>query len=393
MKKIKEKIILALLVTSMVLSVGLETEAVGQTMGGNSLSQEISDNEGYDLIEQYYTYVNEGEAESIQSLYGAELQEFVAPFFEEADSKVLHQGIYNVINTEVLFIKKIDNGAYENDAYFVKCNMNVYESDKYYRQGINYFMFWTDVNENGDLEISNIEIPTYQVLLKNDTKKDDVKEFQRARNEMIYGTSVTPRLTDYPVYIDTVGNPLTIRVKGYGSVNFKDYLKGVAANEINTLPREAARAGAMASKMYAIHFINTAASGASYDINASTQVYNPNTQISATAQAAVDYVEPYFLLGGYGENFKTFFVTQYDSSNEVAKYSYKNGGVLSHVESASLANNSNYTWRQILSYYYEKGTATYIPKAKTSSSIIITTAHNHDWSNAYYCPYCGAEVY
>ena len=154
-----------------------------------------------------------------------------------------------------------------------------------------------------------------------------------------------------------------------------------------------ARAAAMAIKRYSFHFVNTAVYGADYQITQAVQKYDPETTISTKAANAVEFVKDYFMLGEYGENFKTFYYTAYDPNTTVGKYAYQNGGVLSHRETESLGK-SGYSWQGILEYYYvKKSGTTYFPYAKESSGVIFTTAHNHDWSNASYCPYCGAEVY
>lgn len=43
-------------------------------------------------------------------------------------------------------------------SFFVKCNMNVYKTDKYYMEGNNYFEFTLGKESNGNVNILNIEI-------------------------------------------------------------------------------------------------------------------------------------------------------------------------------------------------------------------------------------------
>lgn len=133
--------------------------------------------------------------------------------------------------------------------------------------------------------------------------------------------------------------------------------------------------------------------GTDYDIDRIAQNYNPNTQISVNAANAVNYIQNYFMLGDYGENFKSFYYQKFNENSIIGKFAYENGGVLSHLDTEKLGK-SGYTWQEILEYYYTKRSGIdYFPNAKQSDGIIITTGHIHDWSNALYCPYCGAEVY
>lgn len=353
-----------------------------------------------DLILSYYECVNEERHSDIQELYGQELNNFVAPFFQDFQNEVEHNGIYNVKSAKVTLIEKMaaeETALYGDEIYsdieifFVKCNMDVYVSDKYYQDGANYFKFYIGLCNDGDAKIANVEIPSYSEIQQYDECGEDVEKFQRIRNEMIYGI-VEPYYTDRPKYIDTVANPKTIRVETYGTVNFYDYCRGVAANEMNNVTTDAAaRACAMAIKMFSIHFVLTAASGTNYDIDLTQQSYKPTTEISSRAANAVDYVNDYFMLGAYGEVFKAFFQQEYKSQG-IAQYCYQYGGALSHYEAYAFGEAGKF-WQDILRYYYNKvSSVEYITAARKDGAIIITTAHVHDWSNARYCPTCGALV-
>ena len=262
-------------------------------------------NQPEDIIISYFNCINEERYIDVQELYGEELNEFVYEFFQDSNNIGEHQGIYNVKHVTSEMIK--ETGTCEDYEYgeclysnikkfFVKCNMNVYQTDKYYQEGVNYFIFYIGMNEDNCLKILNIEIPSYSELNVHDTVEEDIIRFQQIRDELIYGI-VSPCYADSPVYIDRVVNPTSIRVEGYdNAIPFWDYCKGVAANEINNLTTDnAARAGAMAIKMYSMHAVNKAASGADYDIKRNQQVYNPNTEISSRAKKAVEYVKNYFL--------------------------------------------------------------------------------------------------
>lgn len=366
------------------------------------------DDEYVNIISSYYEYINNGEAHRIQELYGGYLKEFVASFFENENNVLEHNGIYNVINANIVFVKYIESTNEYSDGkeiynnvhkYIVKCEMDVYESDKYYQQGYNYFLFSVGYDDE-KLKIIDIEIPSYNLMVENDTSIEDVDIFRNVRNNFIYGSSTTisPYAADSSVYIDYVGNPSKIRVQGYSTpIDFMEYCRDVAACEINTLEdKNGAIAAAMAIKMFSMHFVNNAASGADYDINTAAQSYIPGRYSIATSNIknAMNTVENYYLLGPYGENFKAFYRKKYAviAADPGAAFCVKNGGVLSQLEADSFGSDGM-DWKDILKYYYTRVSGTsYYNSHMNKGTLIITTGHNHDWSNASYCPTCGALV-
>lgn len=367
------------------------------------LLAEEKEDDYVNIIQKYYECINKSNIIDIHNLYGKELNDFVGNFFIETDNVENHKGIYNIKNVDILSVQKVgtdilyqsDKEFYSNvNKYLIKCNMNVYVTDKYYQEGVNYFIFYVGMNDDNNIKIADIEIPSYNMIIKYDSIVEDAQMFQQVRNELIYGIG-TPYWSDRPLYIDYVLNPISVKVEGYSEpIAFWDYIRGVAANEINTFSTDnASIAGAMAIKMYTMHAVNTKSSGTDYDIDRIAQNYNPNTQISVNAANAVNYIQNYFMLGDYGENFKSFYYQKFNENSIIGKFAYENGGVLSHLDTEKLGK-SGYTWQEILEYYYTKRSGIdYFPNAKQSDGIIITTGHIHDWSNALYCPYCGAEVY
>lgn len=281
--------------------------------------------------------------------------------------------------------------TYSNtETFFIKCKMKVYSSDKYYTEGNNYFLFNIGISPNGEVKIANIQIPTYNIIEHNDSQISDVRLYKQTRNYYLYGDIPSPFLTDKPAYIDYVKNPSSIRVLYNGSVksiNFKDYCLTVAANEINTLTStDGLRAGAMAVKMFAMHFIHTAASGSNYDINSTAQKYDENTKISSGAKSAMNYVMDYFLLDSFGANFKTFYRTS--ESNH--SYCKKNGGIFAQTEGDSMGAKGT-SWQDILKHYYTRvSNVSYYNSDMNYGSLIITTQHVHDWGYGTTCAYCGA---
>lgn len=145
---------------------------------GFSITSDVKAKETFnhpeDIIMSYFNCINEKRYTDVQKLYGEELNEFVYEFFQNMENVEEHQGIYNVKNVTSEKIREIGTCEdYEYNEYFysnikkffVKCNMNVYQTDKYYQEGVNYFIFYIGMNEDSCLKILNIEIPTYSELM------------------------------------------------------------------------------------------------------------------------------------------------------------------------------------------------------------------------------------
>lgn len=351
------------------------------------------------IINNYYELINNSQYSDICDLYGVELNNFVADFFSNEENAKTHSGIYNVKNAQVLVIQNITATAFAYDdgfttysdtqTFFVKCDMDVFSSDKYYTEGNNYFLFSIGVNSNGEVKIVNIEIPNYKIIEAYDTQTEDIMAYKQIRNYYIYGDRPAV-LSDAPVYIDYVRNPSKIRVLYNGSVKsvtFSDYCLTVAANEMNTLTNiDGQRAAAMAIKMFAIHYVNSAASGSNYDINSTVQVYKEGVTISAGAKNAMNYIMDYFLLDYYGANFKTFYRTSESNSSYCKQY----GGILAQKESDSMGAGGK-SWKDILRHYYTRvSNVSYYNSQMNMGALIITTQHTHDWGSGTICSHCGA---
>ncbi len=358
-----------------------------------------------DVILQYYDLMNGTNDRAVLDLYGNALREQVQPFFSNEENMTMHEGIYNVIHASVLCITEIDGDVLETiegesysdiHTYFVKTYMQVYSSDKYYSQGVNYFTFCLGKDALENICILNIEIPSYTLIETLDADTESVEQYKTQRNSFLYGNTEDSQialLSDGPVYRDYVGNPSTIRVLVNGTVktvDFKTYCKRAAAVEMNSglNNTDGYRACAMALKMFAIHKIYSAASGANYDITTSQQGYSETKQISTSANNAVEYIHDYFLLDYYGAVFPTFYRTQ--ASNK-PQYCVQNGGILPQKEADALAASTS--WQDVLRYYYtRKSNVQYYNTLMTSGNLFITTSHYHDWRTGTECAVCGAHA-
>lgn len=354
-------------------------------------------NANTELINRYYEFINNDDAECVNELYGEYLKGFTLPFFDDDSNKESRCGIFNVSNVIVDSIRLVDehikysNGDYTYDdisKYFVQCYMSVYRPDKYYIDGYNYFIFYLGY-ESGQPRICNIEIADFNSISMM-IGKEEATSFCNIRNAYVYGTdSDICTYSDNPVYVDYVRNPSSIMVQGYGTMNFKDYLLGVAQAEYNSglESTEAYRVSAMASKMFAIHKILTAASGANYDVvpNTNDQCYNNDKSPSPIAREALEYIYNYFLIDSYGAVFPTF----YRSSSNKSEFCRHNGGILPQKNCGSVASD----WKGILKYYYTRVDGNYYNSEMNYGDLIITYSHTHNWDSDIYCDYCGAEAY
>lgn len=359
------------------------------------------------VIYQYYENISNGCYEEVINLYSSSLRKQMIKFFCDEKNKTEHEGLYNIYNVDVLTIKKTEQTDAVMDceeeyveimSFFVKCNMNVYKTDKYYMEGNNYFEFTLGKESNGNVNILNIEVPDYSCI----RKYGEDKAYINQRNCLIYGEEACNNIElysmndDAPVSIDYVENPSQVRVLYNGSVetvDFRTYMERTAAAEFNSGIEgiESYKACAMAVKMYAIHKILKRAIGLNYDIYAgpgddAEQTYAPNKALSENAKRAVDETYDYFLLDYNGAVFPTFYRSVVE---KLPQYCVKNGGVMPQIDKND--ETKNMSWKNKLHYYYTRvpGVA-YYNNNMVYGSLIITYSHTHDWSSGQYCYYCGA---
>ncbi len=358
-----------------------------------------------DIISKYYEYVNLGKAEKVAELYGDKLQSEVLAFFDNNENRMNKVGLFGVesvkvektVETEAADSYAYYGYTYENvKVFFVQCEMNVYESNKYYSEGENYFKIYIGSNA-GKLCIFNLEIPTEHEILSNATSYNEAVSYINNRNQMIFGVSPQQdngRAYDSPIYSRVVGNPTTIRVLlpdgSVDTVNFKTYCKCVAGGEITTLyEMEALEACAMAIKMFAIHSVLRAAGGGGYDITSTAQTYVSSNTGNIRTNYAVDQIYDLFLLDSNGCVFPTFYRKNYNSTD--GEYCKAGGGILAQLLAEDMAKYDDMTCEDILNHYYKRRTdVTCYNPYMAYGNLIFTTAHQHSFSYEAECTVCGA---
>lgn len=377
-------------------------QAVGYEQVSVISDSNLEDGDYINVLLQYYKNLNDGNMDKAVNLYGEALYEYIVPFLEDSSAKDNYEGLYNIISVEDVdytIVKEdaalqFEGNIYDNvTTFFVKCNMSVHNSDKYYREGINYFLVSVGEDLDSDISIINIEIPLYGMICNYEEDLDIVKDYQVFRNNCIYGDTACV-YSDAPVYVDRVANPSTIRVSIDGkvdTVNFKTYLQRNGAVEFNSglTCSDGYKACAMAAKMFAIHKVLTAASGTNYDITSIDQGYSTTKTLSSEARNAIDYIYSYFIIDYYGAVFPTFYRTR---AANYPKYCKQYGGIMPQIEADLLANTDG--WQYALKYYYTRISSSdkedYYNTDMNTGNLIITTAHNHDWSGGSICSYCSA---
>lgn len=349
------------------------------------------------IIHNYYEYIQNKDIQGIMNVYSEQLVSYIKPFAEDGRNIINHQGIYNIIDCKVQEITKIKESGkevyesveYRNcETFFVCVDMEVYASDKYYKNGVNYFLI--SLGNNGENIIYNVEIPSFKEIeaVKNETL---AKDFYKERNKYLYNDVTMLLSSDSPVYVDRVENPSTIRIYVNGGVkelDFRTYLERTVAAECNNGlygSQAGYDAAAMACKMFAIHKCLRSAHGGNYDILVPTdQAYDENKDLSNEATEAINNIYNWFALDAYGAVFPTFFRTQESDSGYCVRF----GGILPQREAGTKFDN----WKDIFRYYYTRDEdVEYYNGEMNYGSLIFTTYHTHDWSYGSICWYCGAE--
>jgi len=135
-------------------------------------------------------------------------------------------------------------------------------------------------------------------------------------------------------------------------VAFKDYVKGVLANEWgHSWHEESIRAGAVAVKMYALNAINTGGkwggyeSGIVYDCDWD-MVYNPNITRDSTDKA-VDDTWDYYVVDSEGELAKPHFLAWWGAC---INWLGASGNCIGQWDSKNDAENGM-LWQDILTKY------------------------------------------
>ncbi len=319
-----------------------------------------------EVIQSYYDDVNTKNVEKILDALDGEYGECAQNIYTDKENITNHIGIFNISNAEVLSIEEVslsdglalDLTDYDGEiikAYKVRVNITKYQDDDEFNNGINEIYFILN---------SDNKIIGCQML-------DDMPEVKENDNSSLFSY-------DAPVAKPS-SNPSTIKVYRTStgkieSVGFETYCKVVTTCEVgySSWDKAALRACAMAIKNYGIARVKRQKyAGLGYDVKDNTydQVYNPSKTRVTQCDAAVDFIWNYYLVASDSKIFPGFHVANVN----VSSYAAKHKGILSQEKAQSLAVNNDYTWRQILKYFYtrENGITYYNSEVPVGSVSIV----------------------
>lgn len=298
-----------------------------------------------DIIEMYFTNINNGNYASIIRLLSESQRSEFEEFVTDPNNFEGKIGIFNYSSVDVLSCQIYDGSEqldvfFEDTADFANveywgCTVNAtaYRETKYLSSGINRFIICTGLDDtNAQVIIGIIRITGQNQIEVND---------------------VSPLSYDAPVSAPTSGvwtTPSTINVQGYGNVNFKTYCYRVTANEFGSdnLNQTARKAVALAVKNFGWNrTLVQKYPNYEYDVKAtnSDQVYSESVEITSNVTNAVNAIWNYVMLSC---DYKLFCGFHLQNSS-------KGSGILSQLGANELAE-SGYTWQQILHEYYDYGT-------------------------------------
>lgn len=327
------------------------------------------------LISQYVEFLDAGKLENITDLLCEEEKEEFVEFINSDSNREDHIGYFNYKNVEIVEIKEYDGNAegigykLENYAsvsnvccYEVILNIQNYENNEYLIAGSNKYFFVIGYDFEGEAKLIGM-----------------ARDRIWSEEANINNSAIVPYGYDTPVSAPSSGlwsKPSTIKVQGYGSVNFKTYCYNVTTNEFgyDSYNDNARKAVAVAVTGYGWNrTLVQKYSGQGFDVKAdeNDQKYT-GTSYSDKVKSAVDATWNYMMLTSDRKLFCSFHLKNISWSSYARQY----GGILSQDE-AEVKGKDGLSWQAILHYYYDRvSSKTYYNKEVTTGAIkIISMSH------------------
>ena len=345
------------------------------------------------LVLTYFDNLNAENYGSIANLLHTRERAEYNSFISNEINAANHSGIFNYAESEVIAIT-VDNSylecypayKYEGivDVIGLKCivDVNRYVESDYLSNGLNCFHFVIGSTSSNELYILGI------IRIKNATFDGYIDQ-----SYMIY--SFDEPVHDYSFGIWTT--PSSIRVNGYGDVDFLDYCEIVTMNEVglSSLNQNGREAAALAIKNYGWNrTLVQKYPNYDYDVRSNTddQVYDPNNTPTTAVIAAVSAIYNYVMLScDYG-----LFAGFHCSSSNVNSHACYHGGILSQTEASELGADG-YTWEEIVHYFYDYGsyntemTPGVIKVVNLYHAPVLTTYESNSFYHWYTCSECGRK--
>lgn len=405
------KIITKIIVTSMLFAiffVSMKHIVLAQNLdledSIHTLVQSISEKDwetyknlmSYEEVDFYDWYFNDDEyTDGVKQIKSIELEKVFSLNDIQMQKEVLYEDFQVLSNTSDI------------KAFLVELNCDVTKENVYFQNGINYYLIVFAQETDGTYKIAQFSKPSYdlleQVIKPNLKSADENYENEISALKIAYyaeqgvvTNSDEEIITDgYNVMMENKKNGEIVNyneyksVQTYASNNYSDHpaLKAwlyysypsnitVYCNKSgdangkkkvvkvklqdyikNTLPNEwytswdsdSLKAGALCVKGVAI-YRSIKPVNANYMVTQYTQNYIPKSS-KATTNTAVNSVSDYFVVNSEDK----IFFPEYGAGTK-GKAGTKSSGRLLQWGSQYLAQNNDYTYKQILNYYY-KGSA------------------------------------
>ena len=345
------------------------------------------------LVLTYFDYLNAEDYGSIANLLHTREQPEYNSFISNEINAANHSGIFNYGESNVIDITS-DNSYLESypaykyegivEVIGLKCIVDVdrYVESDYLNNGLNCFHFVIGITSSNEFCILGI------IRIKNAT-------FDGYIEQPYMINSFDEPVHDYSFGIWTT--PSSIRVKGYGDVNFYEYCKNVTMNEVglSSIDQNGRKAAALAIKNFGWNrTLVQKYPNYDYDVRSDTedQVYDPNTTPTPAVTTAVSAIYNYVMLScDYG-----LFAGFHCSSINVHENACYHGGILSQTEASELGENG-YTWEEIVHYFYDFGsynsemTSGVIKVVNLLHTPVLTSYESNSFYHWYTCSECGRK--
>ncbi len=380
MKKIMFSLIL-IFISMMSFSSQVFASTISNDSGKEIYASSVDLTEQEQLISEYIDSF--GDWNKWYTYYASEVQDNYRTFVTNPKSQQNSTGVLVVNQAKLLYIKQIDNNLaprypelktfyYDEDnyrCYLVGIDMDVKHDSPYYYDGINYKLIII-VKENGNWKIgAQCGAPIEQLINVDSAVSTNKAIEQYCARAGIDQELKTNRAVGYGFINGNVNNPPQNIYVGDGyayqdsngnwlpgctgtvyTVDFQDYVYNATSNEIySTYDEDAIIACAISIKMYAwwCH-LGTYRETFGCDILGNyDQAYDVNdTTYPASISSAINNVISYYILSSDGKFFST-------NCNNFTSFDYLHSGQLIQSGAQNLANNYNYTWQQIIHYYFD----------------------------------------
>lgn len=334
-------------------------------------ANEISKNEAYQCIEKFITTINEknwneyidlrlnSDRKAYREYFNDNNAEYGVKMLNSVSIKKAYNIDYCADNFMYKDEYKIENTLTDYHAYLLALDCSVNISDSFFSNGLNYYyILVSNINDEARI-VQFSKAPTQMVkeYVYNLTESDQIKVNQLIQNENDFLKNTFKNKINSLIQVQSdwanssnfywsYGRPSTIRVKGYGSVSFKSYIKNVLPNEVYTSwKREALKANALAIEMVGIYHVRVNPVAESWDVTTATQKYIPNTS-NATCNEICDLM---YDIGMASDKHRIFFPSY--KAGTSSSLGTAHSGEMKQWGSQNLAKNGK-KYKEILRYYY-----------------------------------------